>query len=258
MGTVGSCKLCGLNKELQLSHAIGNGVFKRIFKTNSGKGITLTDNDAPIHYSSDSWAELQLCSDCELHLNYEYERYSLKTLRDHRNCEKTSTCLIFREIDQYKLMLYFLSIYYRSALSSQKPYGNVHILEHHQKLLKHALLGEQHLKYNDIPVKISRVIDKKADGFSPKGTKQIICSPFTRLSNGKAKTISTCYFFEGFFVEVFISGFKFKNRNDHGILNKNNKNLYIPYKDLFSIPELIDVMAENFGKYVDGNHLIKE
>ncbi len=258
MSTLGICKLCELDKELQLSHAIGNAVFKRIFKTNSGKGITIRDNNSPIDYSSDSWAELQLCSVCERHLNDEYERYSLKALRDHRNCVKTPTCLTFRGVDQYKLMLYFLSIYYRSALSSQRPYQNTHIIKQHQKRLKEVLLGNQYLEYNEIPVKISRVIDRKAGGFSQENIKEILCAPFTRVSEGERKTITTCFLFEGFFIEIFITGFRFKNRNKHGILNKGKDNLYVPYKDLFSIPEIVDLMVLNLGKYQDGNHSIKD
>lgn len=80
MPELGSCKLCNKQKDLQLSHAVGDSVFRRIFKTNSGKGISVTRGDEDITYSSDSWAEHQLCSDCEMLLNLKYEKYSLGVL----------------------------------------------------------------------------------------------------------------------------------------------------------------------------------
>lgn len=258
MPTHGTCKLCEKHKELQKSHAIGNAVFKKLFKTLSGKAITFHAGEGPISYSSNSWAELQLCKSCEHILNTEYERYSVNVLRDYKNCTKTDNCLILSHVDQYKLLLYFLSIYYRSALSSQKPYDNVKIIKRHWNLLKRVLLNDEKIGFHEIPVKISRLIDSSEGGFSYEGIKEIIISPYCVMTEGKKLSMTVCFIFEGFLIEIFITGTKFKNRNDHGVLNGGRANLYIPYVEILSIPKVLDIFVDALEKYEDGNHNIKE
>ncbi|NMM41889.1 hypothetical protein [Pseudoalteromonas arctica] len=258
MSTLGICKLCEQDKELQLSHAIGNSIFKKIFRANSGKAIAITSGDKPIHYSSDSWAEYQLCSECELMLNNEYERYSLNALRDHTNYIKKDSCLTFPNVNQYKIMLYFLSIYYRSALSNHNAYQNIKINEKHKSLIQQALLNKGHMAYDRLPVKISRLKDYSQDGFSNAGLKEMVCTPFITGSPFVNATLKACFVIEGFYIEIYLHGFKFKNRNDHGVLNPAKDNLYIPFLDFFNVPELVHMVATGFGKYKNGNSTIKE
>ncbi|MBL4638511.1 MAG: hypothetical protein JKY76_04035 [Proteobacteria bacterium] len=258
MSTLGICKLCELEKELQLSHAIGDAVFKRIFKANSGKAIAITSGDNSIHYSSDSWAEYQLCSECELLLNNEYERYSLNTLRDHTNCIKKASCLTFTNVNQYKIMLYFLSIYYRAALSNHRAYQNVGIYGEHKNLIQQAILNNGHIEYNQLPVKISRLKDDTQNGFTNMGLKGMIPSPFCTGFQDTNTPLKACFVIEGFYIEIYLHGFKFKNRNDHGVLNPAKENLYIPFLDFFNVPELVHMVATGSGKYKSGNFTIKE
>lgn len=258
MTTLGICKLCNKPKELQLSHAIGNSVFKKIFRANAGKAIAITSGDDPIHYSSDSWAEYQLCSECESLLNDEYERDSLKTLRNFKNCINKGTCLVFKSADQKKMTLYFLAIYFRAALSSHNAYRNIGIFNEHKNFIQQALLNPHEPLENILPVKISRLKDYTQDGFSDTGLKGIVCAPFCTGSEYSNSPLKVCFMIEGFFIEIYLHGFKFKNRNDHGVLNPNKNKLYIPFLDFFKVPELVHMMAAGFGKYKTGNYTIKE
>jgi len=157
---VGRCKLCNQQKDLKISHAVGDSIFKKIFRTNSGKGISLTSGDEAIGYSSDSWAERQLCLDCEKLLNIEYEQYSLGVLRG-KNCQlsKTDLGLTFKELDQQKLIMYFLSIYWRAANSGHSAYKNVVIIDNDNEYLRSSILNNTKIPAAKFSVKVSRVID---------------------------------------------------------------------------------------------------
>ncbi|MCC9662855.1 hypothetical protein LPA49_20130 [Pseudoalteromonas sp. MB41] len=258
MKTLGKCKLCEQQRELQKSHAIGNAVFKKLFKTMSGKGIFLSKDDKPIQYSSDSWAEPQLCKECEHFLNIEFERYSLTVLRGQKGFVKSSGGISFNNIDQSKLIKYFLSVYYRAALSSHKAYSGIRIIKAHHKLLKRVFNDSSKLPSSEFHIKLSRVVDMSNEkGFSDESIKEIICAPFCRLDTVRKGSITVCFMFEGFFVEIFITGMKIKDRNLPGVLNKNKPLLFVPYVDLFSLDGVIDLMVDNLDKYQQGNHNIK-
>jgi len=256
MTIYGECKLCKNKKDLQLSHAIGDSIFKKILRANSGKAISITSDDEPIGYTSDSWAEYQLCSDCEMLLNDRYESYSLGVLRA-RNCKisKSSLGVTFSNVDQHKLIMYFLSIFWRAANSGHRSYNNVRILKNDNEYLRDAILSDYKIPANKFTVQISRVIDlTKNRGFSDKNLKDIIISPFCRVYETK---ISACFMFEGFFVEIFMRGYSRKDRNKYGVLSKAKRIFVAPYINLFEIPEIVDLMVDGLGKHIDGKSRIK-
>lgn len=256
MPEVGKCKLCNKQKDLQLSHAVGDSVFKKVFRTNSGKAISVTSGDEAIGYCSDSWAEHQLCADCEKLLNLEYEQYSLGVLRGKKcTFSKSDFGLSFSGLDQNKLIMYFLSIYWRAANSGHPSYENTVILEHDNEYLRNALLNNLKIPSGKFSVKVSRVIDlSESKGFTPEGIKEFIVSPFCRIhETDKVNNISVCFMFEGFFIEVYIKALKIKERKKHGVLSKAKGSLVIPYLNLFDIEEIVGLMVTGYGKYVEGN-----
>jgi hypothetical protein len=256
----GSCKLCLNHKELKNSHALGDSIFKKIYRKNSGKAISLTSGDDDIHYSSDSWAEYQLCNECESLLNINYETYSLAVLRGRKvSINKTSLGIKFSNIDQHKFMLYFLSILWRAANSSHESYENVTILDSDNEFLRKAILNNSKIPSNKFSIKINRVIDlSESRGFSPDNIKEFILSPFCRVyETNKVNNISVCFMFEGFFIEMFIPSLKLKERNKAGILHKNKRVLFAPYLDVFKIGEIVDLMVNNYGKHQEGRSKIK-
>lgn len=260
MPKIGKCKLCKEQKDLQVSHAVGNSIFKRIFRTNSGKAISITSGDETIDYCSDSWAEHQLCSDCEKLLNLEYEAYSLGVLRG-KNCKfhKSDLGLSFSGLDQHKLIMYFLSIYWRAANSGHPSYKNVVIIENDNEYLRNAIFNDLKIPSGKFSIKVSRVIDlSESGGFTPENIKELIVSPFCRIYESyNINNISVCFMFEGFFIEIFIKGIKINERKKHGVLSKVKDRLVVPYLNLFDIEEIIDLMVAGYGKHVDGKSKIK-
>lgn len=257
---IGKCKLCNQQKDLQISHAVGDSIFKKIFRTNSGKGISLTSGDEAIGYSSDSWSEHQLCLDCEKLLNIEYEQYSLGVLRGkHCQLSKMDLGLTFKELDQHKLIMYFLSIYWRAANSGHSAYKNVVIIDSDNEYLRNSILNNTKIPAGRFSIRVSRVIDlSKSGGFSPDSIKQIIVSPFCRVyENSKPENVSICFMFEGFFIEIYVKGLKLKDRSKYGVLAKTKKLLVVPYLNLFDIKEVVELMVKNYGKYVEGNSKVK-
>ncbi|MGV3002075.1 hypothetical protein [Vibrio sp. E150_018] len=260
MPVVGKCKLCNQQKDLQMSHAVGDSIFKKISRTNSGKGISLTSGDEAIGYSCDSWAGYQLCLDCERLLNIEYEQYSLGVLRG-KNCQlsKTDLGLTFKELDQQKLIMYFLSIYWRAANSGHSAYKNVVIIDDDNEYLRNSILNNTKIPDGKFSIKISRVVDlSDSKRFSPDSIKQIVVSPFCRVyENRKLENASICFMFEGFFIEIYVKGLKLKDRSKYGVLAKSKRLLVVPYLNLFKIDEVIDLMVKNYGEYVEGNSKVK-
>ncbi|WP_276756339.1 hypothetical protein [Pseudoalteromonas marina] len=256
---LGNCKLCDQYKELQKSHAIGNAVFKKVFRTLSGKGIALANGNNPIMYSSDSWAEFQLCKYCEQFLNQEFEAYSLALLRGQKGFIKHPEGVSFPEAKQSVLIKYFLSIYFRAALSGQSSYKSIGITKEDINLLKSVFRDEKRIPSSIYHVQISRVIDMSEEqGFSDEAIKQIICAPFVRLNTVKLGSISVCFMFEGFFIEIFVTGMKIKKRKSKGVLNSKRSILFVPYVNLFQLDEIVELMVSNLDKYEKGNHSINE
>lgn len=243
-----------------VSHAVGDSIFKKIFKSNSGKAISISSGDEAIGYSSDSWAEHQLCSNCEKFLNQEYESYSLGVLRG-KNCtfSKSDRGLSFSGLDQHKMVMYFLSIYWRAANSGHPSYKNAVIQEGGNEYLRNAILNDIKIPSGKYSVKLSRVMDlSESEGFTPEVIKEIIVSPFCRIHGShKVNNISVCFMFEGFFIEIYIKRLRFKDRKKHGVLSESKDHLFIPYQNLFDIKEVFKLLVTGYGKHVDGNSRLK-
>ncbi|MCO7227549.1 hypothetical protein [Pleionea sp. CnH1-48] len=260
MSKIGQCKLCNEKEELQLSHAVGNSVFKKISRRNSGKVISITSGNEPVAYSNDSWAEHQLCSKCERLLNHEYEDYSLGVLRGRGGTFiKTDAGLSLRNINQHRLIMYFLSIYWRAANSAHPAYKNVLLAERESEFLRHAILNNSRVSSGKVSIKISRVLDlSKSKGFTSDAIKQLIVSPFLRINeNYKENKVSVCFMFEGFFIEIFTKALSIKERRIHGVLSRTQTSLMVPYLNLFDIEEIVDLMVVGYGKHIDGNSRVK-
>lgn len=250
---MGTCEMCLKDRELQMSHAIPDSVFKKILRSNSGKAIVVPGGgDEPIHYSSDSWATSQLCGSCESLLNSQFETYSLRLLRGsigrfHRHHHGVT----FSDFEPSRVASFFVSVFWRAANSKHPCYGKVYIPEPWNGEIRELLL-----KNGDIPLKlatvqISRLIDRTPnDGFTLDSLRSVVMSPFFRKNeNGR---YSFCFVFEGFFIEIFTPGLSFRKRSQAGVISKGKSVLMIPYLDIFDIPEIEDSLVKGYGKYIDG------
>lgn len=256
MTTQGICRLCRKPSILQKSHAIGDAVFKKIFRSLSGKGIEISTGNNEIVYSKDSWAEYLLCKECETLLNTKYETYALSVLRGGKTSKitKSEYGVTISNIDQHKLIIYFLSIYWRAAHSTHPAYKKTKITQYNDQLLRNTIRNDVRIPAGAFTIKINKVIDLTDEkGFTPDSLKQVIVSPFPRSNFDTNTPQSFCFMFEGFFIEIFTSGIKIKKRNQPGILSKNSRQLFIPNLDLFKINEVIELMTEGYRMHATGN-----
>lgn len=250
-----SCKLCKQQSELQSSHAIGNAAFKKIFQKNSGKAISISnDEETKNEYSSDSWAEYQLCKKCEELLNERYEKYGLRVLRAQvGTCSVTDVGVRFININLHKMNMYFLSILWRMACSSHPQYESVYIEASKKELLRQAIFNDTQVPTCQISVKLSRLIDRTPqNGFSLTNLKGIISSPFTRFASSMSGRLSYCFVFEGFLVEVFLPGLTFSKSAQPGIIRKSQNHILVPFINILDIPEISDLLVTACRKQLDG------
>lgn len=262
MQKIGICKLCLKNSHLQISHAIGDSIFKKIFRKYSGKAIEITTDDKHISYSSDSWAEPQLCEDCEQLLNSKYEDYALSVLRAQKKVKitKTEMGITFSNIDLHIMNMYFFSIFWRAANSGHEKYKNLSIPDDDNEYLRKAIYEDNGIAADRFLVKLSRLIDRtKVGGFSKENLKEIIAGPFQRNYFYKGVQHSPiCFVFEGFLVEFFEKGLELKDRDMVGIVDESKDILFVSYLNIFCVLELLEVILAGYQKQKSGLSRIKK
>lgn len=238
------CKFCEEDRELLNSHAIPNSIFKRIFRQDSGKATVITaDSNTPTYFSSDSWKEKMLCPDCEQFFNSKYEKYSLEIIRGAVYHDKGVT---FKDLEATKLVGFCISIFWRAANSSHQSYDKVLIPETWNEQIRTCLFDGQFVSRKYVCVKINRLIDRTPKGFSLEELRSIVMSPiFRRYGYGR---YSFLFLLEGFLVEIFMPGLKYKEKDRKSTINKNQKILLVPYIDVFDVPELKECMILGYGK----------
>lgn len=258
------CKLCRQLKELQLSHAIPNSVFKSLKKKNSGKLILLSGSDNEIVYSSDSLAEYQLCRECEKKLNENYEAYALALLRNQDKSIKKVRAIegiYLSNINSKKLILFVLSVFWRAANSAHPAYQLAKLSTEDNEYLRTAILDDQNIPASKFSVSIAKLIDTTPmGGFSDTDLKDVIAPPILR-SNYLYESGRRSYFFIfiGLYFEVVLPpGKSFRERQSKGVLLNNRTTLCIPDIPIVEIPEFVQLMGINQKKVADGKSRVKK
>lgn len=251
MNRMGICKLCLNHKELQLSHAIPNTYFRHIFRASGGNAIRMTsDNFSHIINSNDSGKELMLCRECEGDIEKKYESHANFLFKNERGITYTKEFVSYGKYKPKNLILFFISIVWRAANSSQELYENISLLPEQNEYFRLAILNFSNIPSNRIGVKCYRLTDSnKIDHFSREDLKNIIFA-LPPLPTEKDKLYKFCFF--GIYVEVCVWGFKYKYRGEYGVLSKTNKVLIMPYINIFEIPQvkqflLINNLKSNLG-----------
>lgn len=251
---IGICKLCDENKELQNSHVIGKSVFKKLLK-NSGKNFNYSPSlkEKKIKKTADQWATPMLCKSCEDWLNSKYENYSLWALKnkqsgvEHFESEKFYTIV---NVDQYRLALYLISIYWRAAHSRHPAYSQVLIHDEQNEYLKKCILNQANLDFKQISVRISKLIDSSGQ-IGSDGLEGFVTSLHPRILHKYG--YSYYMLFEGYYFEIFFNSLSVTERAEKGVVKKNKKILHLPYVDIFSIKELVSNMIQTREIYLATN-----
>lgn len=238
--SLGICKLCWEKKELQRSHVIGKTVFSRILRKSVGNaGISICLKDKKISKSNDTWDSKLLCKSCESFFNRKFEDYSIHVLRKEQkgvNASESELGIFLKNVDQYRLILYICSIYWRAAYSSHESYNGIVIERGVSQYLVNAFTDKCILNPTLISARIRLLADENVGKLSEHPVSMIV-NPYHRLKNNG---YVFCMVFEGYFFELFINSTSFKERLKPGYLNRTGKTLFIPLVYISDIPEVAE------------------
>jgi hypothetical protein len=253
MNRQGKCKLCLCDKELQLSHAIPNTYFRHIFSKSDGNAICFADDlESEIGYSNDSGKELQLCRDCEAKIEQQYEGYAYRLFKGE---SKTKTSGVsYYPVDACRLTMFFASIIWRAANSNQDMYNKVCLSSNLNEALRYSIFNNEVIEQNLLEVRCSILKDyTKKGGFTEEHLLQMIPSPFSR-KNGAYQSVYLVFY--GFFAEVRLGRFGYKESQEYGVLSRHKRSILFPYIDIFSIPELTEILLTGYKKSIEGKSKI--
>lgn len=244
--TLEICKLCGEEKELQRSHVIGKVVFSKILReVEHGYAINISIGKNQIKKCTDTWDSKLLCKDCERLFNQKFEDYSYHVLRREQKSILSNEGphgIYFSKVNTYRVILYLFSIYWRAGYSTHSAYSNVRINEGVSSHLKKVFKDEANLNTGAYSIRV-RLLKDESGGFSPESLKRIIINPYNRI---KDKGFVLCMIYEGYFFELFFNASTFKERLAPGFLNRARDSFFVPYVDLFDIPQAVQVLAKGF------------
>lgn len=234
----GSCAFCNEFTILKRSHAIPRSIFKGLLKKiDGGQPIVIKTSESKLMHDSDTWAIQQLCGECEKYFNDNYEKYSIDTLRGKNpdvKVIKTAIGISFNGLDQEKIAKYFLSVYWRAALSIHPSYSSVHILEPFNSYIKEILENKIKINNRIINIRMHKLYDE-CGKINDESVASIMLSPFTRKND---KSIVFCLKLEAFFVEIKIEKLNYKEKMKRGYLLNDKNILFVEYKDIFSVEEI--------------------
>jgi hypothetical protein len=255
---IGECKPCKCTKELMDSHIIPNVMFNRILKMNNGWAITFQDDEESwVERNSGSWSEFLLCSQCEGILNNNYENYSIAAIRNSLNSiefKKNPKDITFKNIDLNKFQLFWASILWRSSVSTLEEYSKVKLPLTYEGEIRECIFNSKKIRTSLLDIRIFRIYDKTPNGFDMESIKSAIISPFCRTYNNQ---ISFHFLLEGFYVVFLIPGYKIGNRAKQGLLKPTRNVLLVPFKDIFEIPEVVNLLTTAYRKHHNGKSKIK-
>lgn len=238
------CKLCDKPSELQKSHVIGKSVFRNITnRSGMHYGIVTNHEAGKISRSTDQWATLMLCSECESLLNSKYENYSLWVLKNKQPGVKhqgKKHCWTISNVKQQRLMMYVLSILWRASVSDHKVFKNVSIPFSISEYLKSCILGKANIDTKIYSVRISKLVDDR-NHYSQELLEGIATNIFQREME---KGICFIMIFAGYYFEVLLACLQPHERFSNGVLRINKMVLNLPYQDILSIPELFNSLKK--------------
>lgn len=247
----GICVFCDEFNILKKSHAIPFSIFKGLLKKiDGGQPIVIKTSESKLMRDSDTWAIQQLCGECEKYFNDNYEKYSIDTLRGKNpdvKVTKFSSGISFKDMDQNRVAKYFLSVYWRAALSIHPSYSSVMIFPEFNTYIKAILRSDNDIHNKVINIRMFNLFDEDKE-LSDEAISSFMVSPFTRIEN---KCLTFCLKLESYYVEIKISKLSYKEKLKKGYLLNNRQILFIENRRIFSIKEILHNFVH--GKFLHEN-----
>jgi hypothetical protein len=240
---LGICKLCLVHKALLNSHIIPNSYFKQIKRNNNGKGITFDDSAIGMaEQSSDSWDEQLLCRDCEAQLG-QWEGLCIPALRRAARQPRPGSAMI-QPYDHKTFRLFFLSVLWRAAVSSQSAYAKVLLPSDVQEQFRAVLHDGTGHERAQFACQVHRVIDPD----KLLTMENIVMSP----TSGFVKTAMCFRFvFGGFVIDYFLPKAPFKAGQGLGFL-ADRLALHVSDIGFAKVPELVQSLVAGHHKQLKG------
>lgn len=251
---LGTCKLCLNTSELQRSHIIGKSVFNNLFKNTEGNfGYTTYVKDRKIEKTNEHWTSYLLCTQCENLLNSRYENYALWSLKNKQNGVKhknKQNYLQIQNINQSRLIMYVISIFWRAIHSKHKVFQNINFSNEIENHLRICIIQNQIPNKNFIYVKIFKLINT-TNTLKNINLKDFICNIVQTKSTNE---LSFYTIFEGYYFEIIFSINDNYKLSDLGVLNPRKKTLNILHKELFSIEDFINYWQKTRDIYFESKN----
>jgi hypothetical protein len=173
------CRLCNNEADLQRSHIVPNSILKLV-KAGESQLYVFEENAKPAYRNVDPKERL-LCIDCEQLLSSNYEQYGATLTRNPKNVVKHKECIEFKKFDYKKWYLYYLSILWRSSISSLKEFSCIELRDFatilQQCILNNTLHLGGDLSLDDFfVITMFRVVDKSSR-FEDSAIKNIMLNP---------------------------------------------------------------------------------
>ncbi|USA53854.1 hypothetical protein NDN13_01290 [Acinetobacter sp. C32I] len=255
---IGICKLCDKESELQNSHVIGKAVFRAMMKSSNSHYLIATSvNENIIKKSNDQFATPMLCRDCESLLNAKYENYSYWVLKNKQpgvKIHKKSDYWQFKDVNQYRLAMYVVSIFWRSMVSEHVVFKNSVLSEELSNYFKNCINGKIKIDEKFFNVKISKLYCNRGY-YKERILENFILPPTLRVNHKSGFSYSMV--FGGYYFEFFCGCLNSNERLEVGFIKTNKRFLKIPFKNFLSIPEVLKSLKVTREMYDRDKELYK-
>jgi hypothetical protein len=229
--------LCRASSELRESHILPNALFRRIKRRDSGKVVFFDDSaDSLVGQTVASWSEPMLCHACEQRFSV-LEHYALELLEKSAPKGRRQEGALLRSINYARLKSFTTSILWRSAESSLKPFAKVRLPAPYLDTLRVSLLAGKTLPPREVACRFDLLYNATPatrGGMAEEHFQTLLMSPFARVTGSHGSFV---FILGGYLLEIYVPSAPYREWRRPGVL-KDEKNLFVPAKEIFDVPEI--------------------
>lgn len=248
----GTCALCLRHRDLCVSHALPEALFRFLFKRGSGKAVRVVDDQSTrTGNSSESWSDHLLCKECEADLNQRFDSYGINVFTGlFCSIRTTSAGTTFTRIDRQRLRTFVLSVLWRMAASSNEAYARVQLPHGVKEEIRAALYEKRRIRSSVAEVGITQLKgSSEVPVLSEENLKSMILAPFIR-KHGAFDSIGFLFF--GFVIEVFMPRPARQYMSGIGVATGTSPILLAPFRDVSSFEPLLNLLVRGMDKHDQG------
>ncbi len=251
-----TCRLCGQQASLCLSHAIPNAFFRSILRNNNGSAIAIPKGKGKIHLSGDTGKAELLCQRCETLLNEKFDKPLVDCLRElDRQILKTGFNARI-SFSHNRLARCVASVFWRGCISTAKMYRHVKLTAADEGKLFQIMIGNDEDALRKSSVSLLRLHDPTPEGFSQEVVSNLVfgISAYQTRADDKATfshyALDMCI--QGFLVHLFIPKVPHKQARQPRYLKCGGRVVHAPPTNMLNYPPLMDMMLTGFAKIEAG------